>query len=217
MRKEFTSKGRFEPVPRWLWLCAAALLVTLSGCTNAQNLLNKIGGETTETIPPVKPVHTAKKAAPKPEPTQQELFDYIRGKLLSLSPADGINDNLEVAFDPATSVLSITQPDGRCDIFLASIDTNSALWEEIDPSETYHQRPEILRLTMNSLSGKTARTCYDNHNKIDKSNAANRARLLFSRAKAEAVPGFTEKMGKALKKLVLQCGGAPEKELTLGR
>src|SRR5271170_114633 len=70
---------------------------------------------------------------PKPEPTQQELFDYIRGKLLALSPNDGYNDNQEVSFDPATSIMSVTQPDGRCDIFLGAIDTNSMLWEIYDP------------------------------------------------------------------------------------
>ena len=33
-----------------------------------------------------------------------------------------------------TSVLTITQPDGRCDIFLNAIDNNSAVWEIIDPA-----------------------------------------------------------------------------------
>ena len=164
---------------------------------------------------PVCPAQTThkKKAEPKPEPTQQELFDYVRGKLLALSPNDGINDNLEVAFDPATSILSITQPDGRCDIFLSAIDSNSALWEVFDPSDTYHTREEVLRVTLTSLSGKKARTCYDRQNQIDSSIAPNRARLLFSLTKANAVPNFTVNMGKALKKLVTLAGGAPEKDI----
>ena len=36
---------------------------------------------------------------PKPEPTEAELVEYVRGALLSLSPNDGINDNLEVRYD----------------------------------------------------------------------------------------------------------------------
>jgi hypothetical protein len=149
----------------------------------------------------------------KPEPTRQELFDYVRGKLLALSPSDGINDNLEVAFDPATSTLSITQPDGRCDIFLNSVDTNSTLWDVFDPSDSYHTREDVLRLTVTSLSGKKARTCYDKNNQVDTSIASNRARLLFSVPKANAVPKFAETMGKAIKKLIVLSGGSPEKDL----
>jgi hypothetical protein len=175
-------------------ICAAALILVLPACS-AQT------------------PHHGKKPDPKPEPTQQELFEYIRGKLLSLSPGDGINDNLEVAFDPASAILSITQPDGRCDIFLSAIDTNSAVWEVFDPSDTYHTREQVLRLTLTSLSGKKARTCYDSHNQVDTSLAANRVRLLFSLAKANEVPDFTENMGKAIKKLIVLAGGTPEKDL----
>jgi hypothetical protein len=156
--------------------------------------------------------HHAKKPDPKPEPTEQELFQYIRGKLLSLSPGDGINDTLEVAFDPASSILSITQHDGHCDIFLGALDGNSLIWEVFDPGDAYHTRPQILRLTLTSLSGKAARTCYDNSNRIDTSLAANRVRLMFSQAKADAFPDFTVKMGKAVTKLIVLCGGAQEKD-----
>jgi hypothetical protein len=41
----------------------------------------------------------------------------------------------------------------------------------------------------------------------------NRARLLFSLQKADAVSDFQEKMNKAIKKLVTQAGGEPEKSL----
>ncbi|HEY1159301.1 MAG TPA: hypothetical protein VGE83_01645 [Terracidiphilus sp.] len=175
-------------------ICSAAFMLVLPACS----------AQTT---------HHAKRPDPKPEPTQQELFEYVRGKLLSLSPGDGINDNLEVAFDPASSILSITQPDGRCDVFLSSIDTNSAIWEIFDPSDSYHTREQVLRLTLTSLSGKKARTCYNSHNQVDTSLAANRVRLLFSLTKANAVPDFTENMDKAIKKLIVLAGGAPEKDI----
>ena len=74
-------------------------------------------------------------------------------------------------------------------------------------------REQILRLTLTSLSGKKARTCYDKNNQVDPSVPANRARLLFSLAMSNAVPGFTDKLGKAVKKLVALAGGSAEKEL----
>ena len=42
-----------------------------------------------------------KKAPPKPPPTPQELFEYVRSALILLSPDDGINDNVEVTYNPA--------------------------------------------------------------------------------------------------------------------
>jgi hypothetical protein len=153
------------------------------------------------------------KTPPKPEPTQQELFDYVRGQLLALSPSDGINDNREVTYNMATSVLSITRPDGRCDIFLGQIDSNSSLWEVFDPSDSYRTREQLLRLTLTSLNGKQARTCYDTHNQVDTNIPGNRARLLFSLAKSNAISGFTDKMDTAIKKLITLAGGTPEKEI----
>ncbi len=192
-------------------IAAAALLLLLAlGVCSAQT------APTTQTAPATPATsanHHVKKAPPKPAPTQQELYDYVRGELLALTPNDGINDNLEVSFDAATSTLSITQPDGRCDIFLGAIDSNSAIWEVFDPSDTYHTREQVLRLTLTSLSGKKARVCYDKNNQVDTSIASNRARLLFSLAMSNAVPGFTDKMGKAVKKLVALAGGSAEKDI----
>jgi hypothetical protein len=192
-------------------ISAATVLVFLTACFAAAPPPEQ-PAQPAPTPPKAKPQHTGKRT-PKPEASQQELADYVRGQLLALSPQDGINDNLDVAFDPATSVLSVTQPDGRCDIFLGAIDNNSLLWEVFDPSDTYHQREKVLRVTLTSLSGKKARTCYDGHGQVDTQIARNRARLLFSQSKANATPNFTENMGKALKKLVVLAGGTPEKDI----
>ena len=166
-----------------------------------------------QTTPPAKPAHKAKKPDPKPEPTEQDLLDYLRAKLLSLSPEDGLNDNLEVSYDLATSIMSITQPDGHCDISWNAIDANSALWDTIDPSDTYHKRDEVLRLTLTSQNGKSARVCYDRKNQINPNAAANRVRLLFSHPKADGLSGFMDTMDKAVKKLVALSGGTPEKKI----
>jgi hypothetical protein len=156
--------------------------------------------------------HHAKKP-PKPEPTQEELFDYVRSQLLTMSASDGINDNLEVSYDLATSVLSITRPDGHCNIFFSNLDGNSSLWEIFDPSDTYHTREQVLRLTLTSLNGKSARTCYDKQNQLDTTMAENRARLLFSLARTNAISGFPDKMDAAMKKLIAMAGGAPAKDI----
>jgi hypothetical protein len=177
-------------------LCAVALLLALPMCC-AQTA----------------PTSRHAKKPPKPEPTQQELFDYVRGQLLALSPSDGVNDNLEVSYNMTTSVLTITRPDGRCDIFLGELDSNSMLWEIFDPSDTYHSREQALRLTLTSLNGKKARTCYDKNNQVDPSLSPNRARLLFSLARTNAISGFTDKMDTSVKKLIALGGGTPEKDI----
>jgi hypothetical protein len=197
-------------------LCAAALAVGLSGCS-VQTIVRAVTSDTPEPEKhaqlATKPQLASHKKEPKPAPTQQELFEYVRSGLLSLSPSDGVNDNLEVAYNPDISTLTITQPDGRCDIYLNSIDNNSAIWEVIDPSEANRPRAQVLRLTINSVSGKPARTCYDSENQIDTSVARNRARLFFSLSKARATYDFTNKMDKAIKELVVASGGAPEKQV----
>lgn len=213
--EERTGAGSIRLLRPFVNLFAAAILVSLSACSfqTGSSDNGPQAAPITPATPAPKPANHAKKADAKPEPSKQDLFAYVRGKLLSLSPVDGINDNLEVVFDPDKSVLSVTQPDGHCDIFLGGIDSNSAIWEVIDPSETNLTRPEILRLTLNSLSGRTARICYDKKNQIDVKMSSNRARLLFDHAKANAIPNFTYTMDKAIKKLVAQSGGAPEKAL----
>jgi hypothetical protein len=200
-----------------LLLGAAALALCLSGCS-VQAIVRAVTSNTAESTKPAQPAQKPKLAShprrgePKPPPSREELVGYIRGKLLSLSPSDGVNDNLEVAYNADISTLTITQPDGRCDIDLNAIDNNSAVWEIVDPSETNRPRAEVLRLTVNSISGKKARVCYDNQNQIDTSLASNRARLFFSLSKTRATPGFTDKMDKAIKELVVASGGAPEKQ-----
>jgi len=155
----------------------------------------------------------SKTAAPKPEPTALELAEYLRGQLLSLSPEDGINDNVEVVFDLPSKVMTVTGPNGHCDQFLNALDTNTAVWDIFDPSDSTQQREKLLRLTLVSVSGKAARACYDKQNHVDASLVRNRVRLLFSLSKAEDIPHFQDKMAKAFKKLIVLSGGAPEKDL----
>lgn len=108
-----------------------------------------------------------KKADPKPEPTPAELFEYIRGSLIEFSPDDRINDNLDASLDPTATVLTITQPDGHCDQFLSALDANTLVWDIYDASDSMNTRQPLLRLTVVSLPGKNARTCYDQENQVD--------------------------------------------------
>jgi hypothetical protein len=155
----------------------------------------------------------AKAVEPQPEPTQPELVEYLHGKLLALSPSDGFNDNLEVTFDSSTNALTVSRPGGRCANFLNALDANSMVWDLFDPGDTHNPREQLLRLTVSSMSGKAARTCYDEENHIDTDVNPNRARFLFSTSKASEFPAFQGEMTKAFKKLIALSGGVPEKNL----
>jgi hypothetical protein len=186
-------------------ICSGVLL----GCLFLYFAQNELAAQATQ---PTRARH-AKKPEPKPEPTQQDLVDYVRGKLLALTPSDGFNDNLEVAFDPATNALTVTQPDGRCENYLGALDSNSMIWEVFDPGDTHDLREKLFRLTITSMSGKKARTCFDKANHPDSGANPNRVRFLFSTSKAEEIPDFQENMAKAFKKLIALSGGIPEKKL----
>jgi hypothetical protein len=155
----------------------------------------------------------AHKKDPKPLPTAEDYYEYIRGSLLAYSPDDRINDNLEVSLDPTATVLTIKQPDGHCDIFLNALDANALVWDVYDASDSVTSREPLARLTIFSAPGKNARTCYDNDNQVDQTIPGNRARLLFLYAKIPEGSGFETKMTKAMKKLIALTGGDAEKDL----
>ncbi len=157
--------------------------------------------------------HHKKRPDPKPAPTAQELFEFIRGELLSFSPDDGINDNLEVSLNPETQVMTVKAPDGHCDEFLNALDANTLVWDVFDASDSSQTREKLLRLTIISVSGKPARTCYDKQNRIDTTILTNRTRLLFSLYKTDPIPDFQKKVATALKQLIVLSGGAAEKDI----
>jgi|GEM_PF-1179833 len=209
----------------------AVLLINLIACSTppqVRGIINQIGTPTkftepADTTPPpaplaqvaqaAKPKHHGKKPEPKPEPTLDELVQYLRGRMIAVSPSDGSHDNLEVIYNPATTALVITQPDGRCEQFLNALDPNSLAWDIVDLSDSHNSREQLLRLTVTSLSGKTARACYDKTNHFDSKVTGNRARFLFSLTKVEQFPGFQDNITKTVKKLIVASGGAPDKPL----
>lgn len=204
--------------------CAAALLTGLCGCSmqgvrDEMNKLTALTEQPKESVQPArptkaaKPANHAKVAEPAPEPTQQELVEYVRGKLLGLSPGDGFNDNIDVRFDPSSSTLTVIQPESRCDHFLNSLDANNLSWDVFDPSDAHNSREELLRLTITSVSGKTARACFDKKGQPEEGTSTNRIRLLFSLAKSEQFSGFKGNMAKAMRKLIVLSGGTPEKDI----
>jgi hypothetical protein len=225
------------------FICAAALLAGLSACSKQdaresmremRKSLAKLIANSPEPAEPAQPAKpapakTAKAAKPAshakalapvaevaepvPEPTQQELVEYLRGKLIALSPNDGFNDNLEVRFDPASSKLTVIQPTSRCDHFLNALDAGNITWDVFDPSDEHNPRPELLRLTTTAVSGKKARACFDVNGAPEQGTPANRVRLLFSRAKAEEIPGFQAQMAKVVKNLIVLSGGVERREL----
>jgi hypothetical protein len=156
---------------------------------------------------------THKKQTPAHEPSSSELFAYVHGKLLEYSPEDGVNDNLEISLDPTSTVLTIKQPDGHCDIFLSALDANTIAWDVYDATDSMQTRAPLARLTVDAIAGKKARTCYDTDNNVDPSIPSTRARILFS---WDAIPdgsGFQAKFTKALKKLIKLSGGMTDKDI----
>lgn len=235
--KAYAGRNRFGIITACLWL--AVILGGLTACSKydlrqsmrkAEKSFDKLRESYKEQppenampvapmpAPPAKAAKTARGARdaepvePQPEPTQEELVDYLRGKLLTLSPSDGFNDNVEVRFDSSTNTLTVIQPVSRCDLFLNTLDANNITWDTFDPSDDQNARPELLRLTSASVSGKKARSCLDIRGLPEEGTSTNRVRLLFSLAKAEQVPGFQAKMTKTVKALILLSGGVEGKE-----
>lgn len=169
-------------------ICAAALVAVLPMCT-AQT-----------------PTHKPK-PEPKPEATAPELFEYVRSALLLLTPEDGVNDNIEVTFNWTTNVMTIEQPGGHCDLFMNALNGNDVAWDIFDPSDSHESREKLVRLTLVSVSGARARTCYDKAGREDGSVPSNRIRFLFAFTKADQWPGFQAKLTKALKRLIVLSGG----------
>jgi hypothetical protein len=199
--------GRNRFMRQVAWFCFGVLLAGLPACFAPSMLSAQYR------LPPPPVHHHVKKPDPKPEPTQEELVDYVRAKLLALTATDGYNDNVEVTFNPATTALIITRPDGRCENFLNTLDTNSMVWEIFDPSDQHVTREPLLRLTVSSKSGEVSRICYDKQNHVDTSVISNRVRLLFSTSKEGQVPDFRQNMTKAIQKLIVLCGGTEQKEI----
>jgi hypothetical protein len=172
-------------------ICAAALVAVLPACT----------AQTTTRKP---------RTEPKPEATAPELFEYVRSALLLLTPEDGVNDNFEVTFNWTTNVMTIKQPGGHCDLYMNALNGNDVAWDVFDPSDTHETRERLVRLTLVSVSGARARTCYDNAGREDTSVPSNRIRFLFSYQKADQWTGFQAKLTKALKRLIVLSGGTGE-------
>jgi len=225
---------RNGPIRCTAFICSTALLVCLTACSkdnvrsykeDVQNYLDKLKAnndnpaELPQPAPLPKPEKNGKPGrhvkAPDPllDATQGDLAEYLRGKLLALSPSDGINDNIEVRFDPSSSTLTIIQPGSRCDQFLNALDTNNVYWDVFDPSDPDNKREPLLRLTATSVSGKKARACFDTKSHPEQGLNTNRVRLLFSFAKSEQISGFQDKMMKVMKKLIVLSGGAPESDI----
>jgi hypothetical protein len=172
-------------------ICAVAVIAVLPACT-AETTTRKTRPE------------------PKPEATAPELFEYVRSALLLLTPEDGVNDNLEVTFNWNANVMTISQPGGHCDLYMNALNSNDVAWDVFDPSDAHETRERLVRVTLVSVSGTTARICYDKAGRVDDSVPTNRIRFLFSDNKVDQWPGFKPKLSKALKRLIVLSGGPPE-------
>ena len=150
---------------------------------------------------------------PKANASAPELFEYVRSALLLLTPEDGVNDNQEVTMNWTTYVMTIAQPAGHCDLYMNALNANDVAWDVFDPSDAHETREKLVRLTLVSVSGTKARTCYDKAGRTDEGVPSNRIRFLFSYQKADQWPNFQTKLTKALKRLIVLSGGTENKEV----
>ena len=153
------------------------------------------------------------RSEPKANASAPELFEYVRSALLLLTPEDGVNDNQEVTMNWTTYVMTIAQPGGHCDLYMNALNANDVAWDVFDPSDAHESREKLVRLTLVSVSGTKARTCYDKAGRVDDSIPSNRIRFLFSYQKADQWPNFQSKLSKALKRLIVLSGGTENKEV----
>lgn len=163
--------------------------------------------------------------AQKTQPTKQETFEYLRGKLLSLSTHDGINGVTDVKFDENACVLQIFFENGKWnEIFINNLDANSIAWDIYDPNLD-PDRPnknivydKLIRITIASInSSSIARNSYNSLSSITPDNGnKNYARLFFDISKAADIPNFQDKITKAVKRLIVLCGGKKEEKDPFG-
>ena len=147
--------------------------------------------------------------APDPEPTMEETYEYIRGKLLTLATEDPRNAITFVSFENATCTLKTIDQGGRKnELLIGNLDTNNLAWEIYDPNTGYSKQ---LRITLLARVGKTGGT-QSLHDKVT-ANELQSVPLAFSLTKAAEVPDFQTKMIKAFTHLIVLCGGPAPKEL----
>ena len=138
-------------------------------------------------------------------------FEYIQGKLRSLTPEDGSNDFKAASFDEPTCAVRLEHKseDWKYSFNFGDLDINNTRWSIFDPNpkgESSRALIVMLRLYTSkglslvdeSLDGKTRKT--------------NTVTLLFSLPKAAEIPNLQTKMSKAVKHLVSLCSGQSETE-----
>ena len=141
-----------------------------------------------------------RKPEPKPEPTAQELFEYVRSALILLSPDDGINDNLEVTFNPATQLddRNAARRPLRSISRMRSTQTMSA-WDVFDPSDASRvPRTALAPYTGLRQRQEGAEPATTRQNKSMQALPANRVRLLFSLSQGGPVAQLPGQIVKGL-------------------
>lgn len=137
-------------------------------------------------------------------------FDYIQGKLRSLTPEDGSNDFKSATFDESTCSVRIEhKADWKQSSNFGDLDINNTRWSIFDPNpKGESSRALLVKLTLYTSKGLLlVEESLDG--KVEKYRAEN---LLFSLPKAAEIPNFQNKMSKAVKHLISLCSGQSEIE-----
>lgn len=150
------------------------------------------------------------------QPTKQQTFDYLRGKLLSLSTQDGSNGITETSFNDNNCTSTIFYEDKTYSIiFWGNLDANAIGWDIFDPNKGGggNKFDRLIRIAIVAKTGYAARQLFSSNGQIDNTISNIHIRLLFSLSKAADIPSFQNKIEKAVKRLITLCGGEPERNL----
>ena len=146
---------------------------------------------------------------------KQQAFNFLRGKLISLSTQDGHNGVSEITLNESNCTSTVFWEDKTYNsIFWANLDANTISWDIYNPNKNETNTfDKLIRITVASKPDYPARQLFEANGQIDNSKPTNRLRLLFSLPRAADVPDFQNKIEKAVKRLITLCGGEPENHL----
>lgn len=150
-------------------------------------------------------------------PSKQETFDYIRTKLISLSPSDGTNNYNKVYthVDECTIQYSRAETPGQTEVtFFSELDANSLSWDIVDVNGNGGHWNKILRLTIVAQQNGTASAFVQSDGTITKK--FQKENFSFDMTKAADIPNFQDRMSKAIKRAIELCGGKKEEKDPFG-
>jgi len=140
--------------------------------------------------------------------SKQEIFQFIRGQMLGLSPTD-YGKVVEVSFDSSSCATRVIYGDNaQAVINFANLDANSIFWSVVPVNNSSEK---FLRLTMIAAPGTSGEDTFFDRNSPTVGSPMNMAIIDFALAKAAQVPDVQDKFARSVKHFITLCGGTAER------